>query len=702
MATCDTETFGSLKELDLPKVRQYRLRRWIARGGMGEVWEAVQSDLNRRVAIKFVKADREGVLNRRFRIEQSALARMDHPNIAQVYDAGISESGRPFLVMELVEGETLDLMGFCDRNRLDIPSRLNLFQDICRAVQHAHTKSIAHRDLKPSNILVATVDENPFIKIIDFGLAKSLEVDDHSLASQGQIVGTPTYMSPEQTGQTSRDIDNRTDIYTLGVILFELLVGSTPVRRSDLLGLNDIQKLRRIPELPSPSLRGRFSEFSVDEQNALAKERSTTRKSLERLLKGDLEWLVEHALNKEPDDRYETANEFADEVARFARNDALRVAKPSIPRLYRLRKYVMRHKALTAALAAGLGVFVVIVLGYYLAAKAREDYKNLSQAFVGSFRIHADKGGVQPNMSINEVLSQINSQLENSVENYELPSKSTYLWEVARNYRVIGDLDAAANTLQRAIDACQDETERAQLLRDLGTIKIEMGNTIQGNELVNRSGVVDSGSIDDRRIRRGQLARLEAEQPGGFYTAIEEFEALIEEVNNDPNSDKSFLTQWRHSLANCYGKIGDYANAFRVFKQLLTDVPVENLLRANVLSDLGYFQYRTGNFEESRKVLLESLAIRESYMGEEPEVFYRLGPKSPLVTDMLNNLRLLALAEKKCDPHIEALKHFQKYTDALIMLDPQKQDQETIKALQFLKQFERDAVVSGLQLDESN
>ena len=341
---------------------RYQLVRPIADGGMGTVWLARQSQpVKRDLAIKLIKPglDSHQVLAR-FDAERQSLAMMNHTNIARIIDAGTTDGRQPFFAMELVEG--LPFTKYCDKNFLSVNQRLQLFCDVCAGVQHAHQKGIIHRDLKPSNILVAEIDGEPVPKVIDFGLAKALEnaqdLTAHSLQTvQGQVLGTLKYMSPEQASLDLNDVDTRTDIYSLGVVLYELLTGSTPL--DDELGqgqpmLKLLQQIRE-KEPVRPSIQLDSDQTGLSKITEL---RRTDASSLRRVLSGDLDWIVMKALDKDRARRYETSSEFAADVRRFLANEPVQARPPSAS--YRLRKFARKNRAgviaaglLTAAMIAG-------------------------------------------------------------------------------------------------------------------------------------------------------------------------------------------------------------------------------------------------------------------------------------------------------------------------------------------------------------
>jgi WD40 repeat protein/serine/threonine protein kinase len=348
---------------------KYKLLQRIAEGGMGSVWMADQlQPVRRRVAVKLIHGDRGSsqTILARFEAERQAIALMDHPHIAKLLDAGTTDArapesvgaGRPYFVMELIKG--IPLNEFCDQHRLSIADRLHLFTQVCSAVQHAHQKGIIHRDLKPSNILVEAHDGRPVPKVIDFGLAKALSgqpLTEHTLFTAfGTVAGTPQYMAPEQAQFNAIDVDTRADIYSLGVILYELLTGTTPIERDKLktAAFDEVLRLIREAEPPTPSRR--FS--STASKPSVAANRQMEPLKLGRFLRGDLDWIVMKALAKERDRRYETANGLARDIERFLNHEPVVARPPSAA--YRLRKFVRRNRA---QVLAGCLLLLALLVG---------------------------------------------------------------------------------------------------------------------------------------------------------------------------------------------------------------------------------------------------------------------------------------------------------------------------------------------------
>jgi serine/threonine protein kinase/tetratricopeptide (TPR) repeat protein len=353
-------------------VGPYRLVEPLGTGGMGEVWRAEQSEPIRRiVALKLIKPgmDTRAVVAR-FDSERQALAVMDHPNIARVFDAGTTPAGRPFFVMELVPG--VPITAYCDDHRLTIKQRLLLFLQVCDGVQHAHQKAIIHRDLKPSNILVGEVDGRPLPKIIDFGLAKAITEDGTAqtvFTELGMMVGTPAYMSPEQAGSLDATVDTRADVYSLGVILFELLVGTPPFDSKDVRRSGAAAMLREIREAEAPAPSLKFAALGAASED-VASARGEKPALLLRQLRGDLDWITLKAIEKDRARRYPSASELAADVRRHLSDQPVLAGPPSAT--YRARKFVRRHRGgVAAGSLAALTMIAGIITTTFEARRAR-------------------------------------------------------------------------------------------------------------------------------------------------------------------------------------------------------------------------------------------------------------------------------------------------------------------------------------------
>lgn len=340
---------------------KYTLIEVIGEGGMGSVWRAQQTEpVKRFVAVKLIKAGMDSKLVlARFDAERQALALMDHANIAKVLDGGV-HNGRPYFVMELVKG--VPITDYCDNGKLTPKQRLELFVPVCQAIQHAHQKGVIHRDIKPSNVLVALYDDEPVVKVIDFGVAKATgeALTERTIDTGfGGVIGTPQYMSPEQATFNNLDIDTRSDVYSLGVLLYELLTGSPPFSKQELekKGLLEVLRVVREEEPPRPSTKLSTANALL----TLSANRSTEPKKLTGLLRNDLDWIVMKALEKDRARRYETANGFALDVQRYLSGEAVQAHPPSTA--YRVKKFVRRNKGRLIAVSLVLLALLAGVIG---------------------------------------------------------------------------------------------------------------------------------------------------------------------------------------------------------------------------------------------------------------------------------------------------------------------------------------------------
>lgn len=357
------------------RIGPYKLLRILGEGGCGIVYLTEQQHpVKRRVALKLVKPgmDTKQVIAR-FEAERQALALLDHPNIAHVFDAGTTEAGRPYFAMEYIKGVPIN--EHCDRERLAIEDRLKLFGQVCDAVHYAHQKGIIHRDIKPSNIMVTIYENRPLPVVIDFGVAKAIArslTEQTLFTEQGQLIGTPEFMSPEQAEMTNLDIDTRSDIYSLGVLLYELLTGALPFDPAKLreAAIGEIQRIVREEEPPRPSTRLRG--VSGEESTRLAHRRRTDVHSLKRQLQGDLDWIITKALEKDRTRRYDSAAELRADIKRHLNSEPVHAGPPTVS--YKLHKFVRRHRigVIAASLIVAALVSGVILAAYGLIQAQRE------------------------------------------------------------------------------------------------------------------------------------------------------------------------------------------------------------------------------------------------------------------------------------------------------------------------------------------
>jgi serine/threonine protein kinase len=424
-------------------IGQYKLLQQIGEGGFGVVYMAEQlQPIRRMVALKIIKPGMDTALViARFESERQALALMDHPHIAKVLDAGATASGRPYFVMELVKG--VPITDFCDKNHLPPEDRLRLFIDVCHAIQHAHHKGVIHRDIKPSNVLVTLHDGVPVVKVIDFGVAKATgqKLTERTLFTvYGQMIGTPAYMSPEQAEMSGLDIDTRSDVYSLGVLLYELLTGTTPLESKRLreAGYAEMQRLIREEEAPRPS--NRLSSLG-ETATVLAGNRGLDVKRLVRLLAADLDWVVMKALDKDRGRRYDTPGHFAEDVERYLRREPILARPPSLG--YKLRKFARRNWVGVLLTAAATGTIIgVIQFGLY-----------------GFFMLavkHEWLGLQSPQAIINE---QLNKEWQEAIDAWSAEQKAREAM-----------LDAALGHFRKTGDAagCREMAERWEKLNRTG------------------------------------------------------------------------------------------------------------------------------------------------------------------------------------------------------------------------------------------
>ncbi|HVS13235.1 MAG TPA: serine/threonine-protein kinase [Thermoanaerobaculia bacterium] len=541
------------------RLGSYRLIERMGRGGMGEVWRAEQVEPVRRdVAIKLIRLGMDSAeVLARFRAERQALARMDHTNIARVYDAGATEAGRPYFVMELVRG--LPITEFCDQRRLTTRERLELFRDVCAAVQHAHQKGIIHRDLKPSNILVALEGDEPVAKVIDFGIAKAVGEPLGEGAARtriGQWVGTPEYMSPEQADQSVLDVDTRSDVYSLGAVLYELLAGAPLYEVDQLRGAGPDEIRRRIREV-EPALPSRRLSTSRQTAGEVAARRRTAVSSLTRSLRGDLDWIVMKSLEKERERRYQSAHELAQDLGRHLRHEPVLAGPPSPA--YRLSKFVRRHRL---AVAAGVLVALAILGGAALAA-------------VGLVRARrAEEVAVAEAAKANAINGFLRRLLGSARPQGGL----------GREVTVVEALAAARRDLDGSFDS---EPEIAADIRSvMGTTYHELGLHDEARELL-------EDALGERRRLRGDV------------------DAAVASTLNE-------LARLEHTVGNLDRAERYFVEVLAINRELFGD---EHSRVAATLNNLGMLHVNQGKLEQAEALLTEALELKRRLYGPvHPEV----------------------------------------------------------------------------------
>ena len=466
----------------------YQTIRILGEGGMGIVYLAEQHEpIHRQVALKVIKLGmntREVIA--RFESERQTLALMDHPNIARVFDAGASEQGQPYFVMEYVSG--IPITEYCDKNRLSNRQRMELFLQVCQAVQHAHQKGVIHRDIKPSNVLVGERDGQPFPQVIDFGIAKATDqrLAEYTAFTQfGQLVGTPEYMSPEQAEVGGRNVDTTTDVYSLGVLLYQLLVGALPFEGTRLREAGFLELLRIIREEDPPTPSNRLA--GLTNAAVVAANRHTDPPAMRRQLAGDLNWIVLKAIEKDKNRRYASASDFAGDVRRYLTDQPVVARPPSAS--YHLRKFVRRHRRLVASASA---VFVALVGGVIASTRQAVRAMRAEAAAVveRDSALAADQANTK---AMNRVLSSLLNQIPAIVETkfaqklleqlaYEGPSTDELLAQAATEravssaYRDLGQWANAQRHLEQALRLWQS-APKDSLSKPLSTLGFRAENT---------------------------------------------------------------------------------------------------------------------------------------------------------------------------------------------------------------------------------
>lgn len=551
-------------------IGRYRLLEQIGEGGFGVVFLAEQREpVVRKVALKIIKLgmDTRQVIAR-FEAERQALAMMDHPNIARVLDAAETETGRPYFVMELVRGDPIT--AYCNRNNVSTRDRLDLFTRVCHAVQHAHQKGVIHRDIKPSNVLITVADGKPIPKVIDFGIAKATasKLTEKTLFTEHRaLIGTPAYMSPEQAEMSGVDIDTRSDIYSLGVLLYELLTGTTPFDTGSLMaaGLAEIQRIIREVEPEKPSTRLSTLQGTLPK---VASERRTEPERLSALVRGDLDWIVMKALEKDRTRRYETASGLAADVARHLAGEPVSAAPPSAA--YRVRKFARRHKV---GVAAGSLVGVALILGVV--------GTSLGMAWALRERGRAAAEAARAERSA-EVAQAVTDFLNRDVLRAILPvgervaarGKDVKLREVLAE--AARRLDAASAPGGRLGNKPMVEAAIRLALADafvsLGEPDAAEPHVLRGRDLT----LAEYGEADGRSLRAElSVAGVRIEQ-GRLEESATELRALLARSERDPALDEELASEVRGTLAHACWRLGQLTEA-----EALTGRVVEYYTRAN-------------------------------------------------------------------------------------------------------------------------
>jgi serine/threonine protein kinase/tetratricopeptide (TPR) repeat protein len=589
----------------------YRLLQKIGEGGMGEVWVAEQQKpIHRRVALKLIKAgmDTKQVIAR-FESERQALAMMDHPAIAKVFEAGETDEGHPYFVMEYVQG--IPITAHCDQNRLTTQERLELFEHVCEGVQHAHQKAIIHRDLKPSNILVVIQDGVAVPKIIDFGVAKATaqSLTERTMYTElGMLIGTPEYMSPEQAEMTGQNVDTRTDVYSLGAILYELLVGALPFDPKELrrAGYDEIRRKIREEDPPKPSTK--LSTMG-DASTTQAHNRRTERPALIRQIRGDLDWITMKALEKDRTRRYGAPSELAADIERFLHHQPIVARPPSTA--YKAKKFVRRHRV-GVGVAATLAI-LLIAFSVTTAIQARriarerdranqeaEASRQVSDFLTGLFKV-SDPGEARGNsVTAREILDKGADKITRELKGQPLV-QGKLMNTMGFVYRNLGLYDSAQGLLEKALDIRTkalgpDHSDVATTLSDLGNVQWHKGDFAKSNVLL------------------GQALTIREKRFG---------------------PDSAEVANSLHDLGTLNYTEGNYAEARRFLERALAIrekvLGRENEDVANTLNSLGAIAFKEGDLKKAGVIWERTLAIREKV----------LGPDHPYLAHTLNNLAII-------------------------------------------------------------
>jgi serine/threonine protein kinase/tetratricopeptide (TPR) repeat protein len=607
-----TRTIGSTEPNSGFVIGRYYLLQKIGEGGMGEVWLAEQKEpVRRRVAIKLIKAGmdtREVVA--RFESERQALALMDHPAIAKVFDAGSTPQGAPYFVMEYVAG--VPITAYCDNHRLSTRERLELFMRVCEGVQHAHQKAIIHRDLKPSNILVTEVDGHPAPKIIDFGVAKALTqklTADTMFTRVGALVGTPEYMSPEQALSSGEDIDTRTDVYSLGIIFYELLAGVHPI---DLRKVAFEEFLRRLREDDPPKLSTKFRAQDPATSTELARKRHTEPLALVRQMRGELDSIALKALEKDRARRYGSPSDFALDIARYLNNEPVLAVPPSLA--YRASKFARRYRvALVTACAFALVLITAAVISIRQSIRANKEAA-VAQA-VNDF--------LQ-----NDMLAQA------SAANQSGPSAKP-----DPDLKVRTALDRAAQRITGKFDQ-QPEVEAA--IRDtIGLTYLDLGLYPEARVQLERALELDRrvlGEKDPRTLKAISHFGRVADRQGQYAVAeklLNEALGLQRKVLGAQHPDTLFTM---YDLASNYVYQGKYAQAEALDSQVLEVqrrvLGPEHPSTLKTMNSLGLAYWRQAKYTQAEALLTQAIEIARQVLGpEHPSTLNAMGNLASVYAD---------------------------------------------------------------------
>ena len=630
---------------------------------MGVVWLAQQSEpVKRRLALKIIKLglDTKEVLAR-FESERQALAVMDHPSIARVYDGGITPAGRPFFVMELVQG--VPITDFCDTNKLDTRSRIRLFIRLCSAVQHAHQKGVIHRDLKPSNILVSDRDGSPEPRIIDFGVSKAVSYDltDRTLVTRmGQLVGTPEYMSPEQAEMSGLDVDTRTDIYSLGIVLYELLVGVRPL---DLSHKSDFALVHAIRETDIAAPSARLTTLG-DTGETVARYRGTTPEALRREMKGDLDWIVLKATEKDRSRRYETANGLAMDLERYLGREPVMARPPSTS--YKLHRFVQRNRV--GVLAGGIAALALLVgsvtaavglvraraaeaearAAERLATEEASATREVSDFLVSLFEVNTPSEARGNSITAREILDRGSARIE--AELTDQPAvKARLMSTLGAVYGSLALSEPAEEMLRGAVSLMESDPSTpparlAQELVRLGSTTAFRGNGLEGDSLIGRAlGLLDPPQEYPAEIRSAlhALASVRMRVLGELASADTLLQRALRIAEDRWGPDSREAATTLSHLAFLHDDDPSYAEPLqrRILAIRQAEFGWDHPATASVAHDLALTLSSMGPeaMAEALELMGRVLSFSEGYYGTD----------HPRVADVLSDQGLLYLEEAR-------------------------------------------------------
>jgi len=603
-------------------IGRYRLLRVLGEGGMGILYLAWQEQpVKRRVALKIIKPgmDSKRVIAR-FEAERQALALLDHPNIARIHDAGTTQTGRPYFVMEHIRG--LPITEYCDKHMLTTEQRLRLFQQVCEAVQHAHQKGIIHRDLKPSNILVATDGDKAIPKIIDFGVAKAISqpLSERTLLTEdSQLLGTPEYMSPEQADMAGEDIDTRSDVYSLGVLLYALLTGTLPFD-SDTLRTGGIEHIRQVIRETDPKTPSTRLTKLGDEAKKLAESRRTEVAALAKRLHRELEWIPLKAMRKDRAERYRSASELADDIENYLHGAPL-IAGPLGPG-YRLKKFVRRNRVLVGGIAA---VLVVLLAGVVVstifairAERARAEAQLVADFLENDVLASASEASVDE-ATVGYMLDAASESLAAGKFKDEPLVEARIRRTLSATYRRLGEYEKAGQHILRAIEIYRHHhgEEHPDTLGAIGTLGWLYHHEGRHDEMERLfTEILQVGqhiwSVEDQLHAMNGLGVAYMGQGKN-----EEAEALFEKMlyidQRELQGEYGRSAPWfRHNLANVYRSRGRYDEAEHILKEMMRtdeDPGPKELL--------AYLYAAQGRYDEAEKLFAEALEAFRLRLGNE-------------------------------------------------------------------------------------